>query len=72
MEIQLQYIHDSQGKQEAVIVPIEQWQAFLQDYQRLLQYERLKKGIKEAFREVKAIRSGKQKSVSLKEFLDEC
>ncbi len=72
----LQYIHNAEGEQKAVIISMEEWITLWQDYQRLVcyekQYEQLKQNLKEAFQEVKAIKAGKQESISLTEFLDAC
>lgn len=72
----VQYITDENGNQKAVIIPIEDWNKFKTDYEKMSSQKRDKKyilnGIKDAFKEVKDIKEGKRnKGKSLSEFLNE-
>jgi hypothetical protein len=72
----VQYITDESGKQKAVIIPIEEWNKFKIDYEKIASHQKNKQlvlnGIKEAFKEVEEIKKGKRKKgKTLSEFLNE-
>lgn len=68
----VQYITDKEGKQTAVIVPIEEWNKLNLEHQKLLKTLEVLGGIQEALSEVKEIKEGKrQKGRTLEEFLNE-
>ena len=72
MNLNIQYLTDTNGKKKAIQIPIAQWNKFIKDYKKQAQYSKLKKGIKEAFKEIKEIEKGNLKEVTLTEFLNEC
>lgn len=72
MSLNIQYLTDTNGNKTAIQIPIVQWNKFIKDYKTQVQYSKLKKGIKEAFKEIKEIEKGNQKEVTLTEFLNEC
>ena len=71
-KLQIQYLKTTSGETTAVVIPIRQWIQLEEDYQKILQYTKLKNGLKSAFREIKNIKAGTVKKVSMREFLDEC
>ncbi len=72
MNLNIQYLTDTNGEKIAIQISIAQWNKFIEDYKKQVQYSKLKKGIKEAFKEIKEIEKGNQKEVTLTEFLHEC
>ena len=54
------------------MIPIRQWNQLEEDYQKILKYTKLKDGLKSAFQEIKKIKAGAIKKVSMREFLNEC
>ena len=72
MAIQIQYLTDLEGNKKAVLVPIEEWKTILNSYNHLQQLVGLKKGLLDAFKEVKKIESGEAEGKTLGKFLDEC
>ncbi|OFY63986.1 MAG: hypothetical protein A3H98_06960 [Bacteroidetes bacterium RIFCSPLOWO2_02_FULL_36_8] len=71
MKPNLQYISNEKGKPTAVVISIKEWLAFEKEYLKLLQYTKLKAGLKDAFIEMQEIKSGKRKAVTLSDFLNE-
>jgi PHD/YefM family antitoxin component YafN of YafNO toxin-antitoxin module len=71
----VQYITDESGKQKAVIIPIEEWNKFKTDYEKMSSLQNKQyvlNGIKDAFKEVEEIKQGKRKKgKTLSEFLNE-
>lgn len=74
----LQIIQGGNGKPTGVFIPINDWEIMKKEYQNLEAWEapaptkaEILAGIKEAVEEVKLIKAGKIKSISLKELLDE-
>ena len=72
----VQYITDENGNQKAVIIPIEEWNKFKTDYEKMAASQENKhyilSGIKDALKEVKDIKAGKRKKgKTLSEFLNE-
>lgn len=75
-KMNVQYITDERGNQKAVIIPIEEWNKFKTDYEKISSRQKKKQfvlnGIKEAFKEVEEIKQGKRKKgKTLSEFLNE-
>jgi hypothetical protein len=62
---------DEQGCKTAVQIPFEEWQQFIEEYHHLQQYATLKKGIIDAFEEIRDIETGNKHAVTLEEFLNE-
>ena len=71
MKLNLQYISDKKGKPTAVVISINEWNAFHREYQKLLQYTKLKGGLKNALVEWEQIKKGEKKAVTLTDFLNE-
>lgn len=71
-KLQIQYLKTTSGETTAVVIPIRQWNQLEEDYQRILKYTKLKDGLKSAFQEIKKIKAGTVKKVSMREFLNEC
>ena len=72
----VQYITGENGNQKAVIIPIEEWNKFKTDFEKMSGSQENKQyilsGIKDALKEVKDIRAGKRKKgKTLSEFLNE-
>ncbi len=66
----LEYITKTNSQTSYIQMPTAEWEAFVASVEKQLQKEKLKAGIKEAFAEIKDIRAGKVKEVTLKELLD--
>ena len=72
MNLHVQYLTDDKGTKTAVKIPFKEWTKFIEDYNHLRQYSKLKRGIKDAFEEIKQIENGNVEEISLSEFLNEC
>lgn len=72
MNLHIQYLTDETGGKTAVLIPLQEWQQLLAEYNHLKQCATLKKGISDAFQEIREIESGKKPFVTLEEFLQEC
>ena len=68
----LQYITDKEGKHTGVIIPIEEWEKIQQDLNDFFKYMNLRNSLKSALKEMKQLKSNKNKQVSLNDFLNEC
>ncbi|MBK8398319.1 MAG: hypothetical protein IPL26_24145 [Leptospiraceae bacterium] len=71
-KLQIQYLKTTSGKTTAVVIPIQQWIRLEEDYEKIKKYSRLKNGFKSAYGEIKNIKKGTAKKVTLSEFLNEC
>jgi hypothetical protein len=71
-DIKVQYIKSSSGETVAAIIPIHQWNELESEFKKFTEYFQLKKGIRSSFQELKKIKKGNRKEISLKKFLDEC
>jgi hypothetical protein len=71
-KLQIQYLKTTSGETTAVVIPIRQWNQLEEDYQKILKYTKLKDELKSAFQEIKKIKAGTVKKVSMREFLNEC
>ncbi len=76
MNLHINYISNSKGIPNAVIIPINEWNKILNEINIKIEdsepsNEKILKGIQEAIKEVKLIKSGKKKQKSLNEFLNE-
>ncbi|WPP52790.1 hypothetical protein [Catalinimonas niigatensis] len=68
----IQYIIDEEGKQTAVIVPIEEWKQLRSEHEKLLNKLEVLGGLQDALKEVQDIKEGKRKKGrTLGEFLNE-
>ena len=71
-KIKVQYLKTISGETTAVVIPIRQWNQLEEDYEKILKHTKLKNGLKSAFQEIKKIKAGAIKKVSMREFLNEC
>jgi len=71
MKIALQYVNDAQGNTQSVQLPITEWNRILHKLKKYEQALQLKSDLIEAFAEVKALKSSKEKKQTLKDFLNE-
>ncbi len=68
----VQYITDEEGKQTAVIIPIEEWKQLKAEHEKLRNKLEVLGGLQEALKEVQEIKQGKRKKGrTLGEFLNE-
>lgn len=68
----VQYITNEEGKQTAVIVPIEEWRKLKAAHEKLLHKLAVLGGLQDALKEVQEIKQGKRgKGRTLGEFLNE-
>ena len=72
MNLHIQYLTDDNGIKTAVQIPFREWTKFIEDYNHFRQYSKLRKGIKDAFQEIKQIENGNVEEISLSKFLNEC
>ena len=71
MNLNIQYVTDTKGFQQAVIIPKKEWIAFEDEYRKIKKKLEILLGIEKALEEVSLIQSGKKKGKSLNEFLNE-
>jgi hypothetical protein len=71
MKIAIQYLNDSNGKTQAVQLPLTDWEKVLDKMKMYEQSLKLKSDLKEAFAQVTKMKKSKQKKQTLNEFLDE-
>jgi hypothetical protein len=71
MKIALQYVNDTNGHTQAVQLPVAEWNKIIAKLRRYEQALELKSDLKEAFDQVKTLRSIKGKKQTLNEFLNE-
>ena len=71
MKIAIQYLNDSNGKTQAVQLPLSDWEKVLDKMKMYEQSIKLKSDLKEAFVQVTKMRKSKLKKQTLNEFLDE-
>ena len=71
MKIAIQYLNDSNGKTQAVQLPLSDWEKILDKMKTYEQSLKLKSDLKEAFAQVTQMKKSKQKKQTLNEFLDE-
>lgn len=72
MELQLKYIIDQNGHQTAVVIPMNNWEKYQKEYEKLENKIKVLNGISDALDEVEEIKKGKKKGKTLREFLNEC
>jgi hypothetical protein len=71
MKIAIQYLNDSNGKTQAVQLPLSDWEKVLDKMKMYEQSLKLKSDLKEAFAQVTKMKKSKQKKQTLIEFLEE-
>jgi len=71
MNLNMQYITDANGLQQAVIIPRKEWIAFENEYNKLRKKLEILLGIENALNEVHLIQTGKKGGKTLKSFLNE-
>ena len=71
MKIAIQYLNDSNGKTQAVQLPLSDWEKVLDKMKTYEQSLKLKSDLKVAFAQVAKLKKSKQKKQSLNEFLNE-
>lgn len=71
MNNNLQYLTDESGNKTAVVVPYREWLALNKEHDRLKQLVKIKSNLKSAFVEFENLKNGKEKLITLSDFLDE-
>jgi hypothetical protein len=71
MKIALQYVSDSDGKTQAVQLPLNDWEKILAKLKKYEQTLKIKSDLKEAFEQVAELRKSKSKKQTLNDFLNE-
>lgn len=69
--MKVSYVTDRYGKQSAVIIPIGEWNDFLDRFSKLERKLEILTGLETAVEEVNMVKEGKTQLKTLKEFLDE-
>jgi hypothetical protein len=65
------YVVNDQGKVVFVQLSVQDWDSFVEEYNRLKNLTIFKERLKTAFREIRQIQKGEKKGTSLTEFLNE-
>jgi hypothetical protein len=65
------FVVNEQGKKVFVQLSFKEWEKLMHELRRLQVLIDFKEELKTAFREVREIKEGKRKAISLNEFLDE-
>ncbi len=71
MKIDVQYVSDSNGKTQAVQLPLSEWEKVVAKLRKYEQILKIKSDLKEAFEQVALLRKSKVKKQTLTDFLDE-
>jgi hypothetical protein len=71
MKIALQYLNDSNGKTQAVQLPLTDWEKLLSKINKYEQALQLKSDLKESLEQVSILKKTKGNKQTLKEFLNE-
>ena len=71
MKIALQYVSDSDGKTQAVQLPLTDWEKVLAKLKKYEQALKMKTTLKEAFDQVAQLRKSTSKKQTLNDFLNE-
>ncbi len=71
MKIALQYVNDTNGKTQAVQLPLTEWEKVLNKLKKYEQALKLKSDLKEAFEQVAMLKQMKGNKQTLNEFLNE-
>jgi hypothetical protein len=70
MKIALQYVSDSNGKTQAVQLPLTEWEKVLAKLKKYEQSLKIKSDLKEAFDQAALLKKSKQKKQTLNDFLN--
>lgn len=71
MKIALQYVNDSNGKTQAVQLPLTEWEKVLNKLKKYEQALKLRSDLKEAFDQISVLKTQKRHRQTLNEFLNE-
>ncbi len=71
MKIDVQYVSDSNGKTQAVQLPLSEWEKVVAKLRKYEQILKIKSDLKEAFEQVALLRKSKVKKQTLTDFLNE-
>ncbi len=71
MKVALQYLNDSDGKTQAVQMPLSDWEKILTKLKKYEQALKLKSDLSEAFEEIKTLSESKGNEQTLTDFLNE-
>lgn len=71
MQTQVQYVNDSQGNLQSVLLPAKEWKRILNIIKSFEQQKKVKNDMKNALKEVELMEKGVLKKRSFKELLDE-
>lgn len=71
MKIALQYVSDSNGKTQSVLLPLTECEKLLPKLKKYGQTLKIKSDLKEAFEEVEQLRKSQGKKQTLNDFLNE-
>jgi len=70
MKINVRYITDNKGNHKAVQIPVEEWDRYNKEFQRLKEFKKIKVDIIESFKEILSVETGKRKPRTLNQFLN--
>lgn len=65
------FVVDRQGQKIFVQISVQEWEAFVKEFERMKAILSLKTKLKNAFREVRQIQQGVKKGTNLNDFLHE-
>lgn len=71
MKFAVQYVNDSNGKLQAVQIPLSEWEKLINRLKKYEQSLKLKSDLEEAFKEVAQMKKSKGEKQNLKDFLNE-
>jgi hypothetical protein len=71
MKLALQYLNDTNGKPQAVLLSLTDWEKVLSKLKKYDQTLKIKSDLTEAFKEVAIMRKSKVKKQTLTDFLNE-
>lgn len=71
LNLNIQYLTDAAGNKTAVLIPVEEWEKFKENYLKLVQRQKLKSELNEGLKDIYQSLSDKHSRVSLEQFLNE-
>lgn len=71
MSPHVNYVVNDQGKAIFVQLPVQEWEGFLEEYNRLKTLLLFKERLTTAFKEIREIQKGEKQGTTLEEFLNE-
>ncbi|MEO8149555.1 MAG: hypothetical protein ABI723_18090 [Bacteroidia bacterium] len=71
MQTQVQYVNDSKGNLQSVLLPVKEWKKLLNKIRTFEQQQKVKNDLTKALKEVQLMETGKIRKRSFKELLDE-